>query len=359
MAHLFEALINLPAASINDPLTRKCFALLFKVLFIIQNSGLSFKKYVPDYEIKREKMVERVLLVLDSFVQYSILSETEKTLRSPKKMKSVEIRKEDPQKPAANMSEVMVKEKKRMLEEAGAFMHGFALIKGEKSESYNYFEQLMRFGDFREFLLKTLVLSENSLLQHTFSEELVHIYRTFKGKPLSPTHAHVVLIPYMLQEIVKVTLERETKCQRFYQLVCSMVKEMTQGELLGLPINFHDEIAVLAGYIKERKVRESKSTDTDEVIIGLLNLVDVLLKKFPGEKEFIGDTHGLVYEVLHYCLFEFPKSGNRQKTALTLLPPKCKSQGARLAAFNLLNTLACDTPKNLRQIIDYLAPIHV
>lgn len=358
LAHIFSAFINLPTASINNPLTRKCFALLLKVLFIIQTAGYSLKKHVHDYEAQREKLVERVLFVLDAFVQHSIAAEAEKALQPLKRAKST-ADKEDKQssekQQAASMSDVMLKEKKIMLEEAGAFVHGFALIKGDIGESYNYFEQLMKFANFRSFILSTLVITGNTVLQQAFANELTAIYRMFKGRALSATHAHVVLIPYMMQDMVKVTLEQETKCRRFYSLLCGMVKEMTLSELSSLPMDFHGQIAVLADCIHTRQVRENKSTDTDEVIIGLLNLVEALVKKFHGEKQYVGPD--LIEELLHHCLFEFPKSGSRSRV-LAPLPPKCKSQESRQAAFNLLCTLACDTPSNLRQIIEFLAPIH-
>ncbi len=360
LAHLFSALLNLPIVSINNPLTRKCFALLLKVLFIIQASGYPFGKYIRDYETRRERLVERVLLILDSFAKHSILSQAERSLRTPKKAKTAI---ENPATvtavpQATGQPELTQKEKKRQAEEANAFSQGFALIRGEKAEAYNYFEQLMKFAGFKPFLLKALVLSDNQKLQQALSEELVGIYKLFMGKEYSPSHAHVVLMPFMLKDMVNETLERETKCQCFYQLVCRMVKETPTEDLQRLPVNFHDQICDLSSRIKERPVKENKSTDTDEVMIGLMNLVEALLKRFPSEKEFVGSTQGLLYEVLHHCLFDFPKSGSRQRSLLSL-PPKCKSQGARQAAFSLLSTLASDTPKNLKQVIDYLAPIHV
>ena len=349
LGHLFSALLSLPTSSIKSPLPRKCFALLFKVLFTVQAAGYDFAVHIRDYEAMKEKLVERVLIVLESFVDHSLMSEAEKALKmAPKKAV-----KSDPAAPVPPVQNN--KEKEEMAEEAGAFEHGFALIKGNE----NYFELLLKFCDFKRFLLKTLVLSANPKLQQVFSDVLANIYHLYKDKEYSsPMHAHVVLIPYMLQSAVSETLNRETKCQCFYQLLCTMIKESSAAELAKLPINFHELLTVLSDDVKNRSVKESKSTDTDEVTIGLLNLIDALLKRFPAEREFTGDSHGLVYEVLHHCLFEFPKSGNRQRTALSALPPKCKSQGARQAAFNLLATLACDTPKNLRQILEYLTPIH-
>jgi hypothetical protein len=79
----------LPITNLQNPLTRKCFALLMKVLYVVQDSGFPLQKYVKEYDSKKEKMIERVLSVLDAFAQNSILSEAEKIIfKSPKKSKA-------------------------------------------------------------------------------------------------------------------------------------------------------------------------------------------------------------------------------------------------------------------------------
>eukprot|EP01022_Parablepharisma_sp_SALTPOND_P000055 TRINITY_DN1001_c0_g1_i1.p1 TRINITY_DN1001_c0_g1~~TRINITY_DN1001_c0_g1_i1.p1 ORF type:complete len:1403 (+),score=208.78 TRINITY_DN1001_c0_g1_i1:12466-16674(+) len=340
------ALISLPITTLNNPLTRKCFALLLKVLNVIESSGFTLKKHVKEYDAGRKNMIERVLTILDAFAQYSILAEADrKILKTPSKRIKVETLQKKPQE----------QPKRKQESESEAFEHGFSLIKGDKMEQYNYFENVARYANFKDLLLKGLVLSGNLSMQHAFAEEIMAIYRSFKGK--DPNHAHAVLIPYMVQTMVMETLEREVNCEQFYKLLCGMIKDSSKAELLRLPVNFKEEIKAISNYIKGHGVKENKSTDTDYVIIGLMDLLAALAEKFPEEKECVGQEYEIVREVLQECLFEFPKSGNRAK-AFTSLPPKCKSQPARRAAFNLLSTLCCDSPKNLIQTLSYLTPIH-
>ena len=361
LSHLFYSLVSLPITAINNPLTRKCFALLLKMLNIIRASGYQFKTHVGDYEAMREKVAERVLLVLEAFAQHSILPESVKIMKTPKKIKPTEVEtkktQDEAQKAAIVEPQLSHKERKQQEEESKAFEYGFALIKGAGADQYNYFDIIMKFEYFKEFLLKGLILSDNPLLQNSFAEELANIYKSFKTVAYSSAHAHVVLIPYMLKNMVDETLERETNCKRFYKLICDLAKDLQKSDMLKLNINFHEYLNSLAENIKNHNVKENKSTETDIVIIGLLNLLEALLGKFPEEKEFIGQDCGFVNEILHRCLFDFPKIGSRKKVVETL-PPKCKSEAARQAAFNLLNKLASDCPKNMKQIIDYLAPIH-
>jgi hypothetical protein len=91
LGHLFHAFVELPIGSLHHPLTRKCFGLLLKVLHLIQMAGYVLETHVPKYDSQRETMVERILTVLDSFAQYSIIPEVVKQQqqRALKKQKSV------------------------------------------------------------------------------------------------------------------------------------------------------------------------------------------------------------------------------------------------------------------------------
>ena len=351
LAHLFSALINLPVASLEHPLTRKCFALLMRVLHLLQSAELPFEQHIPKYELLRPAMVNRVLTILTAFANYSIREpqDRSKQVRSPKKARTEEL---------SSKPESLAKQKKKQEEESKALECGFALIKGNKQAHYAYFEQMVQCDCFKELLLKGLILSDSQALQETLALELQGICKAFKGKEYSPIHPHVVLIPFMLQNMVLETLQRSSgNCQHFYRLLCAVIKETPKTSLQKLPLNFHAEVESLAAHLKSHEAREHTTKDVDFVVIGLLNLLEALLSKFSEEKVSVGEASGIVQELLHHCLFEFPIA-SAQRRMLAALPPKCKSQAARLAAFNLLCTLARDAPRNLEQIIAYVRPIH-
>ncbi len=310
-------------------------------------------------------MVDRVLTVFNAFANFSILPEkTSKQCRSPKKARTAE-RMDDICTPgkgetaAGKADETQQKQRKRPDDESRAFEYGFALIRGGKQSHYGYFEQMVQCECFKELLLKGLILTNNLFLQDTFALEIQAICKAFKNKEYTPTHPHVVLIPFMLQNMVGETLHRGTaNCQHFYHLLCAVLRDVPRTNLKRLPLNFHDELLSLATHLKEHEVREYTTKDVDHVVVGLLSVLEALLSKFPAEKAFVGDKCGIVQELLHHCLFEFPNASS-QRRMLAAPPPKCKSQPARLAAFSLLCTLARDAPANLETLIAYVKPIHV
>lgn len=180
-----------------------------------------------------------------------------------------------------------------------------------------------------------------------------------RSDPHPSTKPHIILIPLMLQTMIKETLELENKSQEFYKVLYDILKEISYEDLNALPLNYIELIETISNYLKNHQSKEIKSIDEDDVIIGLLKTLEVLLQKFSQHREYVGQKLGIVNEVLKNCLFEFPKEGTGKKTTTECLPPKCKSQASRQAAFSLLSILARDTPANLNQIISYVLPIHM
>ena len=125
-----------------------------------------------------------------------------------------------------------------------------------------------------------------------------------------------------------------------------------------IPINLQGTLDNIANLLKNHEIREKKSTDTDYVLIGLLNVLRYLAEKFPQQNEFVGQKCGIVKEILFHYLFEFPKEEKIQKIEKAL-PPKCKSSLSRQSAFSLLASLARDTPINIKEIIAFILPIHM
>eukprot|EP00826_Nyctotherus_ovalis_P008316 TRINITY_DN12148_c0_g1_i1.p1 TRINITY_DN12148_c0_g1~~TRINITY_DN12148_c0_g1_i1.p1 ORF type:complete len:244 (+),score=68.15 TRINITY_DN12148_c0_g1_i1:277-1008(+) len=181
----------------------------------------------------------------------------------------------------------------------------------------------------------------------------MRIFRFYKNKQ-SDIHAHAILVPYMLQTVVRETLHTNSNCECFYELLCLMIKNLPK-EGVELRIDFGKETRTIAGYIKEHKVRENKGTDKDYLLIGLMNVLYELIAKFPDNRDEVGKE--MLNEVLHKCLFEFPDSENRIQLASSI-PPKCKSEASRKAALNLLFMLCRDSPSTISKALEYLMPIH-
>lgn len=357
-AHLYNALLNLPITSLNHPLTQKCFALLIKLLYYLQTIDSSLDMSIPNYSEIRPKVIQRILVILEVISQCSISTVSEKEIKTRRSEKTTEDGKEEN---AENKEEIenqaLAQKKKKQIEEGYIFDWGFKLIEGPHHSDFNFFEEITKFPNLRDLLLKGLILSDNSSLQGCLAKQLCYVVNLYKNIPLYPNHPYIVVLKMMLLDLIKETLAFEKKVHEFYWLLRFIIEDIPQPIFEKIPLNIHDILGVLCENIKKHEVKENYSTDTDFVIIGLLELLTVLLRKHPKEKEYVGQACGLVSELLNGSLFEFPHETSRKKT-LKLLPPKCKSQPARKAAFELLGTLARDTPSNLMQIIEYLSPIH-
>jgi len=358
LKHLFNAFLELPISSLHHQLSRKCFGLLLKVLSLIQAAGYSLENNVTKFEQFKESMVERILIVLESFAQASIASQSQKLHKSPKKQKpKINSAEEESDPSQAEQSLQLQKNRKKHEEDAKIFEYAFALIKGPKNIIWNYFEQMSKFDIFKELLLKGLILSDNEILKKALANEILMNCRIFKLKEITIGNPNIILLPFMLQIMIRETLHRDSNCEQFYLLLCSLIRELTPQSLEKIPINYHDTLAQIADFTKEHPICEHNTKEIDTILVGLIKTIESLLEKFPLEREFVGQKCGIINELLHKCLFEFPEVAKLNRLQ-TPPPPKCKSQTSRLAAFNLLCVLSRDSSENLLQICKYLQPIH-
>ena len=344
LAHIYHSLLKLPLASIGHPLTRSCFRLILKVLNNVKSAGeASFELLIHDYNSQKERLNDRIYMLLEAFTYFS--SNSSNTSKGKKDEHELD-------------ANTLSRNKQKQTDDTLAVYHCFKLLQGDEANKYSYFEQLMQYTKIKELLLRGLILSDNVYMQNAFREELSRISAFYKNLPYLPNHPHVVLLPLLFQIMIKETLNLEAKCQEFYKLLCGIIADINVNELPKIPINLQGTLEYIANLLKNNEIREKKSTDTDYVLIGLLNVLKVLSYKFPNQNEFVGQKCGIVKEILHHYLFEFPKAGKIEKIEKAL-PPKCKSSASRQSAFCLLASLARDTPINIKEIISFILPIHV
>lgn len=97
----------------------------------------------------------------------------------------------------------------------------------------------------------------------------------------------------------------------------------------------------------------------DKVLCGFMNVLKQLLQNMRGKgvkdvKVFIGEKTGLLRHLFHDGLFDIPTDDNHGPRA----PPKCKSRGARNAAFLLLIELCSTCPGNLLTVLREISRQH-
>ncbi|GAB0088688.1 ubiquitin carboxyl-terminal hydrolase 34 [Sergentomyia squamirostris] len=133
-------------------------------------------------------------------------------------------------------------------------------------------------------------------------------------------------------------------CRDYFWLLCRLVDTMTtemMKEGLEAPqtsaIDIENLCRQVSKSILERDFLEVRHGHQDDGLVGLVNLMANLIKFDPP---FKSSTDGQDFiERTFECLFDLPSAENRQK-------PKCKSQSARAAAYDLLVEMSKNSVKN-------------
>uniref|UniRef100_A0A182MX29 ubiquitinyl hydrolase 1 n=1 Tax=Anopheles culicifacies TaxID=139723 RepID=A0A182MX29_9DIPT len=139
-------------------------------------------------------------------------------------------------------------------------------------------------------------------------------------------------------------------CRDYFWLLCRLVDALSPELLRGNSgsstsdeLQSRDAIGLdamcqqVARSILERDYLESRHGSPDDGLFGLLNLMANLLKFDPVFKYSAAGQEFMIS--VFCCLFELPSPEDREK-------PKCKSHGARSAAYDLLVEMCRNAPKN-------------
>lgn len=128
-------------------------------------------------------------------------------------------------------------------------------------------------------------------------------------------------------------------CRDYFWLLCRLVekKESDSKETQSTFFDIEALCRQVADCILKRDFLETRYGNQDDGLVGLLNLITNLTKRNPQFK-YSPEAEQFISEIFD-CLFDLPSPQNRQK-------PKCKSQSARLAAYDLLVELCRKCPKN-------------
>ena len=149
LRHFYQALINHPLDSIKHPLTRSCFRLILKLLYIVKilEEFLS-KSLFLDIILKKKNLMKEYFNYWKhlQIFQFSLKMQTKEKNQNPDSI-------------------TLSRNKQKQTDENSAVHHGFKLLQGDDANKYRYFEQLIKYPHFKELLLRGLILSDNPFLQ--------------------------------------------------------------------------------------------------------------------------------------------------------------------------------------------------
>ena len=325
MQHLFNALINFPIISMANSLARECFWYLVVDLEIIMVSEFALKDYVKDYEACKDKMMERILNVMNEHAKYEAK--------------------------AKNVKESVFESEEIAKFDSSLILCGFSLIKEGKKNEYKYFEQVIKFKEFNELLLNGLILTQNQQLQLTLIKEILNLYTLSKGDVCSDVHPVGFMASYILQVITKDILKHNIEWNNFYNLVQNTFNRLTTEDLERLSVDYKKVLGDISECIKSFTIKSPEN-----LVTGVMALLNKVLEMLVEMREFVGQDCKLTIEILQNWLFNLPQIETKSKTVES---SKCNSKVIQNAAFNLLSTLCYNCPSNISTVINYLTPIHV
>ena len=337
--HLFHCLLNVP---IELPLAKKCFALLLEIITEAFSEEQLDK--IELYQKKKDEIIYKILSAIEEFMKpevqhrQSLLSQEEESMLIDSLERNA--READSNK------------------DANAVKGGFAVIKKTFKEDYNYFERIAKYPNFIELIRNGIFLSDNKALQESFLSELHDICKDYKKFLNSSFAPHKIIPNILVNELLDKVANSKRDCEKFYELLCKTIKLFPKDLLLQSSIDHLSAIKRYAQILISHKSTEH-NTKVDTTLAKILELLKVSLKKFPEYKLIIGQDN-LLNEVLHKCLLDYPKSGNRRVyRSGSPLPPKCKSKSCRRLGYDLLRVLIEGCEENLNVVLEYLPALHL
>ncbi|CAD8161247.1 unnamed protein product [Paramecium octaurelia] len=186
--------------------------------------------------------------------------------------------------------------------------------------------------ELQQQLYNYYVEHENQELKKEYSLQLLSLKNTQESK---------LLIKILLGDVLKnVITNNKQKCEHFFEICCNLLQQ--ENNLNIENFDFED----LLSYIKQKLLQlpqnEITVKDQDQILIGLLKLLNVLIDKLPH----LSNNNQLFEQILSY-LFE-----NEGETR-----SKCKSQQSRTAGFNCLSTLL-KNQQNMNKFLTNVSPLH-
>lgn len=163
-------------------------------------------------------------------------------------------------------------------------------------------------------------------------------------------------IPFLFSFINEIDNYQST-CEQYFILLAKLLA-MNRGPIEAERFDEKKALADLITKILKRPIYEGSDVpeDEDKVLVGLLNTARFLLRMNQDLKVEVGSSAsvGLVREIFLSCLFEVPVHGSATMTTDCKLPPKCKSNASRTAAFKMLIELVEDCKENLNELLELI-----
>ena len=328
---LYQGLLKMPLSLGEQSLSKKCFKSLLACINLIL-STIDNKFFPIDYMNSiKEELCKRILLILNAFVEANLHSGIGK--------KDIAIE----------------KIQKKQKEECKILKEGFDIAK-KTVLSFNYFAEFIKHPVFKDLIFNSLVKIKSFWYSSSISKELIDMATEYLTMEVTPEHPLSYLLSLLLPNIPAAIKEAVQPLHYFNAIIGILEKYTTAALRKASSISIKNELINLVKLLTDFQPKCTEKPYFKHAQKGIIEVINALISKFPEFKRFLGQECGLINELLHSCLFDFP--AYHQRGSSSMMIPKCKQEMSRKAAFNLLCSLARDTPENLSQVVPFLYKLH-
>lgn len=211
-------------------------------------------------------------------------------------------------------------------------------------------QNIYKFSSLNELLVVGLIQTDNLHLKEKLSHGLLTLLIQNQLHDITPK-PHEFFVPVLLGEALDHALGNQERSSVFFKLIINIINHI---DISQVNLDIDKLLQRLVNFVKDRKPTERSQKDTDIILFGILQILRSLFMRFPQKANRYGQDEKLVSELLQCCLFEIPRRVNKKD----IPGPKCKSHETRYAAFKLLIELGKGDNENLKDIINFIWPIH-
>ncbi|CAD8072236.1 unnamed protein product [Paramecium sonneborni] len=192
--------------------------------------------------------------------------------------------------------------------------------------------QYINNSELKSQLYSFFVEHDNQELKKEYSLQLLSLRNSPESK---------LLIRTVLEQVLKdVISNKKQKCEHYFEFCCNLLQQEQNLNIQNL--DYEELLTYIRQNLGQLPFNENTIKDQDQILIGLLKLLNVLIDRIPS----LSTNQGLFEQLLSY-LFE-----NEGETRC-----KCKSQQSRTAGFNCFFTLL-KSPQNMQKFLDRVSPLH-
>ncbi|CAD8073216.1 unnamed protein product [Paramecium primaurelia] len=187
-------------------------------------------------------------------------------------------------------------------------------------------------SELNQQLYTFFVEHENHELKKEYSLQLLNLRNTSESR---------LLIKIVLEDVLKDVIQNNKyKCDHFFEFCCNLIQQ--EQNLAIQKLNFEELLVYIRQKLEELPFNENTIKDQDQILIGLLKLLNVLIDRI----QQLSNHQGLFEQILSYL---FEKEGETRC--------KCKSQQSRTAGFNCFFTLL-RSPQNMQKFLNEVSHLH-